>query len=365
MDGIQRGKVPFDDGDKRRVYVDTVDETMGLSVSEINEFRDDPEKKAALENWRDVFDGSAEYAKPHWKEQGLYKRKRGTLAHYVLLSQLDDIDKTDEERDAETTLKEWAERRPATTEDDVPDVDYPHRYDGAQAWSRCMREINWAVNTFEDVAAEYNITPATTIDVEQYVVNESPLYGGQFDLLYDSGETTLCDLKFSSGIRYGNKLQLAAYRNALLDDERFPDEIPRVQIIRLYPDDREVECVTKYADSRNAVGSGVASNAEATKYTDSRNAVGSGVASNAEATKHVDGTVETFSNLANDDDETDWDESIDALTDEFCELAEGANDEWLTQLSIDEALDHISDDTVDSHHNHREDGSDNRLDDTT
>lgn len=303
MDGIVRGRVPFDDGEDRRVYVDIRGEQMGLSVSEINEFRDDPEKEAALEGWRETFDGTAAYAKPHWKEQGLYKRKRGTLAHYVVLGQLADLEKTEEEEDAETVLKEWAERRPATTDDDVPDVDYPHRYEGAQPWSQCMREINWSVNQFEDVANEYDISPETTLDVERYVVHSDPMYGGQFDLLYEpnDGPTTLCDLKFSSGIRYGNKLQLAAYRHALLDDDRFPEEIPRVQVIRLYPDDEEVEALAK----------------------------------------SVDGTVERHT--SDNVDETSFEESLDELTEEFLELARGANETHLTQLTIDETLDHISD----------------------
>lgn len=310
MDGIRRGKVPFPDGEDRRVYVDTRTRQMGLSVSEINEFRDDPEKDAAIEGWKEHYDGQYDYSSPHWKEQGLYKRKRGTLAHYVVLGQLADLDKTDEEEEAETVLKEWAERRPATTDDDIPSPKDAHAYDGAQPWSQCMREINWAVNQFEDVATEYDISPETTHSVERYVVNSNPLYGGQFDLLYEpsNGPTTLCDLKFSSGIRYGNKLQLAAYRNALLADDRFPNDIPRVQVIRLYPDDEEVEAVAK----------------------------------------HIDGTTEAYVG-GNCDDAVAFDESLDTLTSEFCELAVTANRTSLDALTVDDVLKELNDEqTADS-----------------
>ena len=87
------------------------------------------------------------------------------------------------------------------------------------------------------MAEDYGITESSTIATEKYVLDEEIGYSGQFDLLYEApdGAVVLGDLKLSSGIRIGYKLQLAAYANAL---DRHVD---RLQVIRLHPGSQEVE----------------------------------------------------------------------------------------------------------------------------
>jgi hypothetical protein len=216
-----------------RVYYDPSTEWMGLSVSTIKEFREDPDKDEAIEGWEDHFDGTTEYKAPHYEEQMVFKQSRGTLGHYAILSTLDDsLEKTDEERDAEHLLKNWADERPAMGDKDIPFVGDPNAYDGEQAWSKAMRDINWAIEHFETIAETNNITKESTIAVEQYVRHEEPPFGGQFDLLYENhrGETVLCDFKFSSAIRLDHKLQVAAYAAACSYD------VDRLAICWLSPD---------------------------------------------------------------------------------------------------------------------------------
>lgn len=284
MTEVERDSVEIG-GEDRRIYFKPSDEWMSLSVSTITDVRDNPEKKAALDGWRTSYDGSDADSYPHYREQQVYKQLRGTLGHYAILSNLGDVPKGEEEEHAESVLKEWDERRPSKNEENVSHRGDDHAYEGEQAWSKCMRDISWATNEFVDIAEEWDISPSTTIACEEYVTHESPPYSGQFDLLYSptEGPNTLCDLKLSSGIRYDYKLQIAAYRYAILQSNGLVDSIPRVQIIRLHPDSKEVEVQT----------------------------------------------------------DEDWETDLTELTAEFLALAEDATDQWLTQLTFDEFKDKI------------------------
>jgi hypothetical protein len=218
-----------------RIYYDERDEWMGLSVSDIKSYREDADKADAIAGWEQHYDGSSEYKSPHYKEQLAFKQARGTLGHYCVLSQLDNsLEKTDEERSAEALLKNWASERPAMIETDVPYHGDPNAYDGEQAWSKAMRDINWAMEQFESIAEKVGITADSTITVEEYVRNDdvNAPYGGQFDLLFenDNGHTVLADLKFSSDIRLDHKLQLAAYAAACEYD------VDELAVIWLSPD---------------------------------------------------------------------------------------------------------------------------------
>jgi hypothetical protein len=219
------------------------------SVTTVEDLRVDPDKDEALEGWRTSYDGQDKWSCPHWADQQQYKANRGTLGHYAILNNLDDVERSDEEDDAEYELKHWGEERPTVRcrgdeyegheipEDILAPMGDPSHHDGEEAWDKCIRDINWAINQFEDVAAEYGITDSSTIATEKYVLDEEIGYSGQFDLLYQApdGATVLADLKLSSGIRIGYKLQLAAYANAL---DRHVD---RLQVIRLHPDSSTVE----------------------------------------------------------------------------------------------------------------------------
>jgi len=299
---LQRDEVHIA-GDDRRIYVDLDDEWMGLSVSTVTGYRDDPEKDEAIKGWMETFNGQygQQWTFPHYEEQRTYKSYRGTLGHYIILSELGDVPKGSEEREAEHALKNWAEERPAKTMDGVTmqrGAD-DHAYDGEQAWSKCMRELNWATNEFVEVAQILNISSESTIATEDYLRHDDPNYSGQSDLLFvdDDNVVTLLDLKFSSAIRHDHHLQLAAYRHAINADDRYP-EVERVMDLRLYPDKEELSVSVNDLDDET--------HEALTAY---------GVAVDV------------------------WDDgTLDALTDEFLGLIDGASEDWLDKVSYSEMV---------------------------
>jgi hypothetical protein len=240
---LDRNNITFKDGEEGRVYYDSASELICPSVTTVTHQRVDPDKEAALEGWRSRYDGSSEYCSPHWEEQMKYKGWRGTLAHYNCLSPLGDTsagvesyhdavgdERGMEEYEAEYKLKTYGE------------------YDGDDAWNSAMREIHWVYNKFfDDVAPDLGISQESTIDVERYALDTTYGYAGQFDLLYENpdGDTVLADLKTSSGIREDYKLQLAAYAKAIDED------VDTLQVIRIYPDKKEVEVQTNEDWSRS------------------------------------------------------------------------------------------------------------------
>lgn len=235
---LDRKNVEFNDGDDGRVYYHAESGLVCPSVTTVTHQRVDPDKDAALQGWRDRYDGSSEYCSPHWEEQMKYKGWRGTLAHFNCLSTLGDISedaqsyfaqvgddgKTLEEYVAEYELKTYGE------------------YNGDDAWDKAMREVHWVYKKFtNDVAPDLGITEESVIDVEKYVLDTEYMYSGQFDLLYEDpeGNVVLSDLKTSSGIREDYKLQVAAYAKALEKD--LDISVDKTEVIRLYPDRKEVD----------------------------------------------------------------------------------------------------------------------------
>jgi len=218
-----------------RIYF-TKDKSLVVpSVTTITNVRVDEDKKAALEGWRDRYDGSTQYKSPHWKDQLKFKGWRGTLAHFAVLNDLGDISSGAqsyfEDVGGDYSYEEyWAEYKLKTFGE----------YDGADAFDKAVRGINYFCNEFDDIAEERGITEDSVIEVETYVVDKEYGYGGQYDLLYENkdGETVLCDLKTSSGIRTDYKLQLAAYANAIDYD------VDRWEVIRIDPSRKEVEVET-------------------------------------------------------------------------------------------------------------------------
>jgi len=249
VDDLERAEVAFADGTSGRLYYHPSMDQPVPSVTTVEDLRVDPDKEDALDGWRTAYDGTDKWSCPHWADQLAYKAARGTLGHYAILDQLDTVARSEEEDDAEYKLKHWAEERPTVANrggtydnHDIPEEMLapqgdPSHYEGEPAWDHCLRDIDWAIGEFGDVAEDYGITESSTIATEKYVLDEEIGYSGQFDLLYEApdGAVVLGDLKLSSGIRIGYKLQLAAYANAL---DRHVD---RLQVIRLHPDSQEVE----------------------------------------------------------------------------------------------------------------------------
>jgi len=218
---------PADDEatDEYRVYVDTDSGDCYFSVTTVKEFRDDPEKDDAIAGWKQKYDGTD--GREYWQDILDYKSWRGTLAHYAVLNNLADRElRGDEENDALDAIDEAGEFRGEDTHD------------------RIFKQVNTVVNEFERIADRRGITPASTIDVERYVVDDEHNYAGQYDLLYRApdGQTVLADLKTStlkphpspSEYAYRTRfpefgLQLSAYANAV------PRSVDRCEVIWIDP----------------------------------------------------------------------------------------------------------------------------------
>jgi len=263
---VQRTQVPvLDDVETRedtlRVYYDAMNDVGPCtSVTTIKDLRVDPQKDESLQGWRERFDGKSKYARPWWNDQMAFKGHRGTLIHFSILSELGDAtgetyfhdvggrDWGYEEYYSEYCLKKWSRKAPSANTDVVP-TPQNNEYDGEHAWDRAVRGMKWAAKSFKEQFIDRgHIDPSQIHTVEEYVFDEEYGYGGQFDLLYEApdGATVLADLKTSSGIRFGNKLQLAAYKHAI--ESRGQYSIDRCEIHRLHPDSEstEISCSTEW-----------------------------------------------------------------------------------------------------------------------
>ena len=230
---IERKSVTLTDGTEGRIYYSEEMGIEGPSVTTATGQRIDEDKDAAIQGWKDRYDGSSEYCSPHWEDQLNYKAWRGTLIHYACLSKLGAIDEGNESYftavgDDDRGIEEyWAEYKLRTFGE----------YDGDDAWNKASRDIYWAQKKFTELCEERNVDDDSTIAVEQYVLDPQYEYGGQADLLYedDDGNTVVADLKTGSGIREDYKIQVAAYAYAL------PHDVDRVEVWRIYPDKKEAE----------------------------------------------------------------------------------------------------------------------------
>lgn len=307
---LERDEVDLGNGDDGRLYFDPTSldvapsddytlaeiltsDFVAPSVTTILNFRHDPEKDEAIDGWKGYYDGSSARRSPHWSDQQVYKQWRGTLAHYAVLSQLTDLERSDEEEAAEEGLRHWFRHAPQADVDDVPEdvldaaetywtclrkgddqtaarrqaegghqvdlkpwlSELDNQYDGVRAWERAMREVNTVCRLFErEVIDRKGLSPEDIVAAEEYVVVDEPVpYAGQADLVYedraeqssasvssqttsdsDGDETVLADLKTSGKVRDGYKLQLGAYAHAL------PYDIDTVEVISIDPEDNEV-----------------------------------------------------------------------------------------------------------------------------
>jgi len=264
------------DKDKIRVYYSP---ELGLgpvpSVSVIKGLREDPDKEAGLQGWRDRFDGQSSWGRPWWNDQREFKALRGTLVHFAILNALGDaagetyyheVGDSDwglEEYYAAYCLNKWSKKAPSANTNDVPYTPRDNKYDGEHAWDKAMRGVKWATRTFKTGVIDGNKPDGVTvprdteldgrfdrdnvIEVEQFVYDNDYGYAGQYDLLYyyvdDDGNrrNVLSDVKTSSAVRFDHKLQSAAYKRAVESSEYGPDEIHETEIIRLHPDKEVLE----------------------------------------------------------------------------------------------------------------------------
>jgi len=245
-------------GDEQEIRVYYSERTPPMpSVSVIKELREDPERDDALAGWSDRYDGQSQWGRPWWRDQRQFKASRGVLVHFVILSELGeaagdtyyhrvgDDNWGREEYEAEYTLKKWSTNAPSANSTEVPYTPRENKYDGVHAWDKAKRGARWAASAFHEQIIQANVFDPTSVEaVEEFVVDEMYGYGGQFDLLFEHEErgTVIGDLKTSSGVRFGNKLQLAAYAHAVETSSEYDvDSVDDAVIFRLHPDSETVE----------------------------------------------------------------------------------------------------------------------------
>jgi hypothetical protein len=235
MDGISReqtehGRMYTEDGQQ----VPSVTNVLGLL----------DEDTSGLEWWKEQNDGqgnNADHEHLFW-----YKRHRGTLAHAAVLDPLADrpLWGTDEHSSLEAIERHTndVDRIYSVVKDhEVWDMEeWPalplwraeHGSDGLADLTDVLRlDVNFARSAFAAVREALGITRDAVRDVERYVLHSDVGYGGQVDLVYDDGDSTVvADLKTSSGLRHKHRLQTVAYAHAL------PYEVDRTEVIRVHPD---------------------------------------------------------------------------------------------------------------------------------
>lgn len=190
-----------------RIYTDG--DTVWPSVSTVLGVRDTPE---AVKNWEANVE-NAEAIKS-------YKQNRGTLAHVRCLQQLVPSD------DSGTPKRYlWGEDESQSEQ----------AIQASGNWDRWVTERDWIDEAWSRVCVVLDIDHVH--DVETYVINTDVGYSGQFDLLYEdtSSNTVLADIKTGKGVYKKNKLQSAAYREAV------PMVVDRCEILRMNPDKMDWE----------------------------------------------------------------------------------------------------------------------------
>lgn len=191
--------------DVGRVYYDD-DGNYYLSVSTILDVKPTP---AGLKQWKENNDD--------WREIRNYKQHRGTLIHYHCLNEFADEDMwSQDEASSENTLKQ-----------------------DSDDWDRYEEDCYWATNrAWPFIKRHCGITEDSVLRVENFVLNETVGYAGQFDLLYqdpETDETVLADIKTSKGVYDKHQIQSVAYMNAV------DVTVDRVEILRMNPDYQEWE----------------------------------------------------------------------------------------------------------------------------
>lgn len=102
-------------------------------------------------------------------------------------------------------------------------------------WKRYQEDVSYAEEAWEQIKWEKNITDDRVLNVECFVKNTNIGYAGQFDLLYldEDSNVVLADIKTSntSSAPYEkHKMQLVAYSKALELD------VDRLEVIIIHPD---------------------------------------------------------------------------------------------------------------------------------
>lgn len=256
-DQDDNGRRWYEHGDNDALSVTTI---LGIGLDE-----DD----TGLQIWRSNNDGQGD--NPYWEHLYWYSGNRGTLAHYQALQKFEQVfDGDDMWGEGEAAAMSSLVNGP--TEDDL---DYPESDGNAPADSHAVAysvlkdqnvvesreqfealfpettavdvlhtDVDYFVDEFGEICEFLGITPESIITVEKYLFNGDVRFGGQTDLLYrdPNGNVVVVDLKTSGSFRQTHRLQSVAYARTIETSERFDvDDVDRIEIIQIDPDDKVVE----------------------------------------------------------------------------------------------------------------------------
>jgi len=209
-------------------------------------------EKWYLKKWKENNDGQGD--NPYWKHILEYKQNRGTMAHYAALSRFrEDLWSGDES----SSLGEVYDR--------IDDPAFLYSIAADRAWVNTTdqfeilqnrenigldeifyQDMDYFVEEFDKICREKGINSNTVENVEEMFVvppnGEHNGYGGQVDLVYRdpiTGGKVVADLKTSKNVYDKHKYQGAAYATAL--EKLEGEEVERAEIIRINPDQKEVE----------------------------------------------------------------------------------------------------------------------------
>lgn len=285
MEGITRDTYdnPFDeDGDDIRVYTKVIDgkEIHMPSVTTILDTRDDD--KSNLYAWQDRNDGEGDNAFHEYLFW--YSRNLGTLGHWHSLSQLKEIEWTEDEAESAWVLENvhkitdasnytaYSERLgrefivDGENHEEIWDASprevlysVMKRQHGVETWGeffdvhspyesnayytdaltgQVKRDVSFFATSQQQLWDELGVTSDSVIAVEQYLFNTENKYAGQVDLVYEdpNGEIVVADLKSSSGCYDKHQLQGSAYGKAIeLSDDVNVDSVDRLEVHRTHP----------------------------------------------------------------------------------------------------------------------------------
>jgi len=251
------------DEDDKRVYQGGDAQDGVYSVTTILDEQDTPGKDNGIKYWKKANDGEGDNA--DWEHLLNYKTNRGTLAHFAAFNRFDhkynhgDSMWTEDERESQAEID-------ARVNDDeyiysvMKDKGFVNDWEGylllkgnedIDLQDMLTQDLNYVQEEFDKICRDKGIKAGTVEEVEAMFAlppnadSEHEGFGGQADMLYqdpETGEHVVADLKTSKRIYDKHKYQIAAYRQAAMEDPTLNgDYIDRCEIIRINPDNEETE----------------------------------------------------------------------------------------------------------------------------
>lgn len=249
------------DEDDKRVYEGGEAPDGVYSVTTILDEQDTPGKDNGIKYWKKANDGEGDNA--DWRHLLHYKTNRGTLAHYAAFNRFDhafnhgDTMWTEDERESQAEIDE------RVNDDEymysvLKDKDYVSDWEGYLLLKEnedidlqdiLTQDIEYVQKEFDKLCREKGIKASNVEEVEAMFAlppgTDHEGFGGQADMLYTdpvTGEHVVADLKTSKQVYDKHKYQIAAYRQAAMEDPTLNgDYIDRCEIIRINPENEEVQ----------------------------------------------------------------------------------------------------------------------------